>query len=227
MKETTPDKAEAALAQARLLAEKGDYAGSLKKHVWFHENALTIHRSYYGVRLSFALADWIRLGTKFPPARKKLKAIRDEKTTRSLRPRKSRELFHDVVAINHYLGEPGKTVKLFKRIDSVEPRFASKVFALAETDLVAKKEFKLARKHLGDPFTRLAKAKADFEEGLEFARQKGRSRSRRVFERMFTEDVVRIITILRRTGDPLEARKIQRTAQSVLDSRIIRNAFKV
>jgi hypothetical protein len=53
------DKAEQALVDARRLAQTGDYAGALEKHVWFHDNALAIRPGYYGVRLSFALADWV------------------------------------------------------------------------------------------------------------------------------------------------------------------------
>ena len=38
--------------------------------------------SYYGVRLSFALSDWVELGTLYPKALDTLKGIRAEKTSR-------------------------------------------------------------------------------------------------------------------------------------------------
>ena len=54
------------------------YEEALEKHVWYHENALKIEPAQYGVRLSFALSAWHRLGLVYPPALEKLTSIRDE-----------------------------------------------------------------------------------------------------------------------------------------------------
>jgi hypothetical protein len=224
------DKVAQALSEARRLADEGDYPGSLKLHVWFHTNALAVQPSYYGVRLSFALADWIRLGEKYPPAMKKLKAIRNAKIARLKCGSKSRELFHDVVSSNHYLGETRKTVQLFKKIDSENPRFASKVYDLAETALIESKEFHLAKKHLGDPVWRLNHAKEDFELGMQCAKKRKESKFRlmysRMHTRMFTEDALQIIRILRETGDKQGATEIEKDAQAFLKKAGIRNALK-
>jgi hypothetical protein len=80
----TQDDAERALADARRLAKQGDYEGALAKHVWFHDHALSVRPSYYGVRLSYALSDWIELGKKYPKARQTLESVRDAKTSKLL-----------------------------------------------------------------------------------------------------------------------------------------------
>jgi tetratricopeptide (TPR) repeat protein len=219
MKEEAPkDEAERALNDARRLAEAGDYAGALEKQVWFHNNALAIRPGYYGVRLSFALADWVELGKKYPPALEKLKSIRDAKMASLSTGTRNRELFHDVVSIDEYLGETKQTVDLFKKIDASNPEFASEVFDIADSALLESKEYQLAKKYLGDPEERLAHAKANLDRGMKWAKQKGGDHSRQAFEKIFTDEVVRIITILRETGDRGSAKKIQNQALSVLNS---------
>jgi tetratricopeptide (TPR) repeat protein len=225
-KKEPKDEAERALDDARGLAEKGDYAGALEKQVWFHNNALAVRPGYYGVRLSFALADWVELGKKYPPAMEKLKSIRDEKAARLSAGAKDRDLFDDVVSINEYVGEPKKTIELFRRIDASDAEFASKVYELADAALLGGKEYELARKHLGDPTVRFARAKAEFERGMRYAKEKKSDASRQAFEHIFTDEVVRIVTVLQKTGDRDAAKLVQNDALSVLNSPGIREALK-
>ncbi len=213
-------------ADARRLAQSGDYAGALAKHVWFHNNALALRPSYYGVRLSFALSDWVELGRKYPPAMQKLKSIRDEKNAGLSSGTKDRELFHDVVSINEHLGEQEKTVQLFKKIDASDPEFASNVYDLADSALLENKEYALAKKHLGDAARRFAHAKADFENGMRYAKETVGAAQRQADETIFTDEAVRIITVLRETGDRDKAKKIQSEALSVLNTAGIRDALQ-
>jgi tetratricopeptide (TPR) repeat protein len=221
------DDAERALDDARRLAEQGDYEGALAKHVWFHDNALKVRPSYYGVRLSFALSAWIELGQKYPQALEKLKSIRDEKTSRLLAGEAKRDLFHDVGSINQHLGEMIATVELFKRMEVANPGFASDIYDLADEALLQAREYALAKKYLGDPTKRLATAKRNFDRGIKYAKtSKSGDASRQAFESIFTDRVVRIITVLRETGDKIGAKNIQTEALETLDNSAIRNALK-
>ncbi|RYD32658.1 MAG: hypothetical protein EOP86_15195 [Verrucomicrobiaceae bacterium] len=69
-----------ALEAARQFEMAVKYAEALERHEWFHENTLRIDPLMAGVRLSFALGDWVRLGKKYPPAMESLRRIRDLKT---------------------------------------------------------------------------------------------------------------------------------------------------
>src|SRR5262249_21302046 len=131
----------------------GRYKDSLAKHVWFHENALKIEPAFYGVRLSFALTDWVELGKAYPPALAKPKTSRDQAPDRirkavgnhSTAPMDSEDLrdaFHDVVSINEHLKESDKTKELFLWLDSHKPRLANYLFELAEPALVEAKEYR-------------------------------------------------------------------------------------
>ncbi len=223
--ESDDDEADRALDEAERLAEEGDYAGALEKHIWYHENALAVSPSHYGVRLSFALSDWIDLAAKYPEALAALKDIRDEKTSRLEAGDSDRELFHDVISINQHLGESSATVELFERVEAQDPDFASTLYDAVNEDLVQAKEFGLARKYLGDPIDRLATLRRQFEEGVKRAESSGFDLGREMHEKLFTDRVVRIITVLKETGDSEGAKNIQSEALKTLDNSIIRDAI--
>ncbi len=203
------DQAEDALDQARRLASEGKFEEALQKHIWFHNHALEVDPAYYGVRLSFALRDWVELGKKYPAALTALRKIRDEKTSRLVTGQADRNLFHDVESINEYLDESAATVELFKKIEVAQPDFAASVYDLADKALIATGEY--ARQ---------------FEDGMRYAKTSQKDdASRRAFERIFTDRVVRIIRVLDKSGDQDQAREIQSKALVVLDNSTIRNAI--
>jgi hypothetical protein len=55
-------------SRARQRIEDGQYEEALADLIWFHVNALLEPRAWSGVRRSYALDDWIRLGELYPPA---------------------------------------------------------------------------------------------------------------------------------------------------------------
>src|SRR5262245_61557891 len=91
------------LTEARELARAGRHEEALSRHLWFHDHALEHRPSLYGVRLSFALSDWVELGEAYPPARQALAAVRDRAAEAVRAGDRARELFHDVAAINRCL----------------------------------------------------------------------------------------------------------------------------
>jgi hypothetical protein len=208
------------------LAKKGDYEAALAKHVWFHENAVKVDPSYYGVRLSFALAHWVELGGKYPKALEKLRTIRDGNSSRILAGEVNRDLFHDVVSINRYLGESSRTVELFRGIDAANAKFASDLYDLADEALVDSREYDLTKKYLGDPMRRLGVAKRNYDEGKSFADRKSGDATLRAFEANYTDEVVRIITVLRETKDHAGAKTVRDEALKTLDSSAIKNTLK-
>jgi len=221
------DQARAALEAAKSLATQGKFGAALKKHIWFHNHSLKIRKSYYGVRLSFALAYWMELAAKYPPALAALRKIRDRKTERLLRGKADRALFHDVESINYRLKEPGATVALFKRIDEKNERFASAIYDLADEALVAAEEYNLARKHLGDPSIRFENARRNFEEGIQHAAtSKCRDASIRAHKAIFIGEIVRLVTVLNKAGDVRDAKQFQSGALKIVKHKAIRNAIK-
>ncbi len=220
------DRARDTLDQARRLTSQGKFEEALQHHIWFHNHALEVDSSYYGVRLSFALGDWVELGKKYPPALETLRRIRDEKTSRLLAGRADRNLFHDVESINDHLNEAGATAQLFRKIQESNRDFATSIYSLAEEALLGAGEYALAKRYLGDPTTRFDAAKRQFEEGLRYAKSSPRGdASRRAYESIFTDKTIRIIKILDKSGDQDQARSIQAKALVALNNPRIREAI--
>ena len=148
----------AILTEARADVRAKEYKTALAKHIWYHENALKIQPSQRGVRLSYAINDWVKLGEKYPPALKKLREIRDESTQRVIADDDKREeivvdaktklltfrdLFHDIESINEELDENQKTVETFKTLEQNQPEKARMVYGLAQKALVLSKEYEI------------------------------------------------------------------------------------
>jgi len=215
------------LDRARRLADDGKYEEALQEHISFHDNILTTQPSMYGVRLSFALSEWVELGQKYPKALAALKDVRDKKTVRLAGGETNRDLFHDVASINDHLSEQDKTVALFRKIVTTNPTFARDVYDVAEEALVQKREFALAREYMGDPGRILDRAKTNYERSMAWAKRQTQKRaSEEAFRNIFTDDVVRLILILKNTGDEASARKIQAEALQVVADDKIKNALE-
>jgi hypothetical protein len=143
-----PDKI---LDEAEADATAGRYEDALAKQVWFHQNALKYSPCLTGVRLSYALSDWMSLGTHYPPALQKLKAIRDE-TDSNVRQGNGPAYgtFQDLASIDNYLKVDNKTYELFLWLDTNKPSVAKEVYELAQPSLVRAKVYGLCGKYL-DP----------------------------------------------------------------------------
>lgn len=130
--------------------QAGRYQHSLEKHVWYHENALTIDPAQYGVRVSFALMDWRQLANRYPPALEKMRETRD-RAERLVRENKDNfTAFMDFVALNRELKDEGRTVSLFRWLDENDPEFAETAFEAARDTLIAEGEFELSGNYIGD-----------------------------------------------------------------------------
>lgn len=139
------------LTDTKVLINEGKNELALERCIWFHNNALENQKSMSGVRLSFALSDWKKLGIQYPPALTALKDIRDNKTKRLIDGEKSSSLFQDVAAINRTLNESDKTISLFKIIQTEQPEFAKSCWFYVRDILFQAKSYEIISKYIGNP----------------------------------------------------------------------------
>ena len=148
MSELDPEQV---LRQARLLVKSQQYAEALEKYIWFHDHALDADRSLAGVRLSYAISEWVDLGEAYPPARSALESVRDAKAESLMQGAYDMSLFHDLASINRAFGQVERTCDLFKSIADADHGVAEQWFHIALESLVRVKEFGLARTFMPDP----------------------------------------------------------------------------
>jgi hypothetical protein len=140
--------------EATDLMNRGRYEEALQRQLWYHHHALEYDPAVSGVRLSFALSDWIELGRRYPKARQALEAIRTEKTREFAAGRGYFNLFMDLKSINEYLGDEEATYALFKSIEQRDPALTRQCYFAAEDLLARRGEYVLCQKYMGDPQAR-------------------------------------------------------------------------
>jgi hypothetical protein len=204
------------LHAAHVASIEGRYEHALAEFMWFHEHALAEEPALYGVRLSFALSYWTELGQSYPPALQALRAVRDHKNHSLLAGTTGRELFHDVEAINQYLGEPEATSRLFEQLVQTNPAFAASCANLALEALVGAGNFTLAARYLPDPGAHVAKLARDLSEDVARISERPRSKSPRykAYTWNFAKDLQLIMSVLSGAGRTAEAQACHEIAFS-------------
>lgn len=207
----------AILREAKQDAAEGRCADALAKHLWFHKNALAVDEAFRGVRLSFALLDWLWLADQYAPALDAFLRTREqaEGTVRSGREQQLSEderyqAFNDFVSMNEYLHEPERTVALYRWLDVQEPGLARLTLHLAKRALIPAGELALCGKYLR-PEEDLKRAVTIFRRHLKIARERTLEISKKGFaeiqefgEQRFSSEVgvlVALLVINERSGE--------------------------
>jgi len=205
------------LQEAQADARAKRYKIALAKHVWFHENALEIEPSLSGVRLSFALSDWKRLGKDYPPAMEKLRQIRDELATQAELGKDVDGGFHDFAAINSTVGEDSKTTEVFKILVAKNPQAAKKAFLFAKPALIKDKEYTLYVKYV-DAKKDYLNTKQMYETNMRLAKDPKFGSSLLNHAKMsFRNETATLVAILSVNDRKIEASEIATLAKKELD----------
>ena len=202
------------LNEAQADTRAGRYETALQKHVWFHENALSIEPALYGVRLSFALSYWLELAKQYPPALAKLKETRDKAKASVLAEKNVRESFHDLQSINEHLEEHIKTRTLFQLLDKKNPKIAKRVFDLAQPSLIKGQAYTLAGKYIS-PKTDFARMKEGYRQDKDLAKDPEFGAEHLEFaNKQFTNDTTTLVALLTVNNRKKEAEEIAKLARA-------------
>lgn len=180
------------LREARQLVKSEQYPAALEKYIWFHDHALDFDRALAGVRLSYAIFEWVDLGEVYPPARSALESVRDTKAELLAQGTYDVNLFHDVASINRAFGQVDRISDLFRSIANADRGFATKCFHIALESLVRMKEFDLARSFISDP----RKEIDHFAMSLRFVPKQPQSVSPEMMQETFVSIYVKKVNLL-------------------------------
>ncbi len=243
------------LDDAKKLMELGKYEDALQRHLWYFNHALEYDQGQTGVRLSFALSQWVELGRRYPKAKEALTGIRDRDARMLMAGKGYANLFTDVQAINRELQDEDATYELFKMIREKDPQLAGQCYFWVESLLVAKGEYQWCYDHMGDPQFRFDSIRLSFD--MECANQQRMAATQQKTRQMIaetnqkngwtnvpsfsppdtstmlkksTEDrfvgqVRQLIEILVATGHKSDAEKIRDQAVAVLDDARLKSAL--
>lgn len=212
------------LKEARTAVEDGKYEDALNAYLWIHQHALEYNRAFSGVRLSYALDEWIALGALYPKALQALTDIRDEKSAVLRAGDGDFELFHDVASINEYLADELETARLYQVISALSPDLAQRCAHAALPALLAAGDFALARRHMPDPDESIRWQAPMLDRQI--ARIKCQPYSpaphRWAVISNYAEEVRRTLTILRACGEHAEADRHRALALQLIQNPSVR-----
>lgn len=225
------------LLQAEVLTRKGTNEDALRHFIWYYTHSET-DPGQKGVRVSFAISDWLKLGDQYPKARQSLLEIRDEYEQRLLDGEGNAGLFQDVAAMNKYLESENDSYTLFKSIDQRDPKLARQCYYWVEDLLVQKREFVTCRKYVGDPQADYKRICKRYNQGLGSVHHAIAMRQRvpmpvmppwlpqapdpipglkKSVDDHFVNDIGNLVEILVATGSQPDAENIQKQALAVLN----------
>jgi len=219
------------LREARSAASEGRHADALAGLRWFHDHALSHDPATYGVRLSFALGDWVELGRSYPEALRALEAIRDAKDEALVAGSKNRSLFHDVAAINERLKATDRTCVLIRRLFEVDAAFARSCGAIALPALVDARDYGLAADLLVDPRERVRELCRELNEGVSSLQgpvddPRQLERKRAAHAGACAGEVAAILAVLNGVGRTADAAALYEYALSCVEDGSVREALR-
>ena len=138
------------LNSAKSLTDEGSYEEALQRYLWYFDHSRN-DASQRGVRLSFALSDWIELGRRYPKAKQALVEIRDADARQFSAGTGNFDLFQEIAGINQYLNDSAATLALFKAVEHSDPQLAGQCYPFVQDLLMQAGEYEKCLGYLGDP----------------------------------------------------------------------------
>jgi hypothetical protein len=150
-----------ALDAARAAVRDSRYPEALSSYEWFFDHALDDDpAALYGVRLSYCLSEWAQLGSKYPPAWKRLEERRDQ-ALELFGSTRDPERFHDFMAICRCLDEDSKLPQeTFAKIHHEDRELAASAVRFIWHQIVDAQMWEVAATYVVD-------YKADYEQAIE------------------------------------------------------------
>jgi len=232
-------------AKAEMAA--GDYEESLQRYLWYFIHSRD-DAGQQGVRLSFALSDWIELGRHYPKAKEALVQIRDDDVREFSAGRGYGELFQEISRINQSLNDGPATLDLFKNLEQYDPPLATQCYYFVQDQLVQQGDYAKCLHYIGDPQARFDMIRDSWqrmkkwEDGLATQRQQQAARfqalakTNSIFANMpvtappkfadknFVNQTCELIEILVGADRQADAEKICSEATALLDDPRLKSA---
>ena len=209
------------------MANEGRYDEALREFAWFHDHALAEQPSLYGVRLSYALGAWAELGADYPPAREALERVRERDAALLLAGKGTRELFHDVVAIDDELGKAGDTHALCVSLEKADPDLLVSCASMALPAIIAAGDYALAERVLPAPGETIRERSRFLVKVFErWRRQYARTMYIPSQIDIYANDVRQVLTVLEQRGRHAEAARLRALAVDLIPATTLRRAVR-
>jgi hypothetical protein len=205
------------LEEARAAAAQGDHAVALERYEHFFDRSLLDQgegHNYYGVRLSYCLSEWARLGEKYGPAKARLNQKAQEALA-AFEETSDAEKFHDYQAISEKLGRKDQVLAQFVKYHESKRNLASVALRFMWDHLVEERRWDICAVHLSDPNSRYQRALEKYDQAMGICRADpslGGERFENQIKGWYVRDVGNLLAVLKNTGQQDSAEHIEQLA---------------
>jgi hypothetical protein len=209
------------LADARAAFKAKEFAAALAQYEHFFDHALEEEESLYGVRLSYCLDEWARLGAKYPPALERLKFKAEEAYDLLLRTREPAR-FHDYISICKYVQRNAAPIDAFLALHKSDRELAESIVQFIWDELVDAKQWEVCSTYLADPNAGYANALRKFDVSMKICasdRSLGGVEFEEQIRGWYVRDVTNIVRVLTNCHRVTEASAIIGSMESDMQTR--------
>lgn len=211
-----------ALDDARAAFREKKYETALERYEHFFDHALDDDaHSLYGVRLSYCLSEWAKLGNVYTLATRRLEEKASESLVLLARTREP-ERFHDFIAICRYLDRNSDPIRHFLHIHSSDRDLAHSVVRFIWDALVQDRQWSVCDAYLEEPKENYKVSLRKFDEAMQVCQSEptfGGKEFEEQIEGWYVRDVSNILLVLKNTGRNDEAAAVASSAESDMMAR--------
>ncbi len=212
------------LREARDAARAGDFPRALSSYEHFFDRALQDQgddHNYYGVRLSYCLDEWARLGEKYPEARERLQT-KASVALAEFEATSDPEKFHDYQSIQDHLNGTELVLSQFIAYHESNQELARAALRFMWNRLVEAKRWDICSRYLDDAEERYEAVLKKFDESMELCitdPSLGGQEFAQQIKRWYVRDAGNLLGALRNTGRLDAASQLAVTVASDMKSR--------
>ena len=189
-----------------------DYAESLRLYEYFFDHALDDDpASFYGVRLSYCLSEWVRLGKCYPEAKTRLEQ-KAEESLALLNTTRNPENFHDYVSITEYLERPTLAIKSFLEYHEKDSSLSSEIVRFVWEKLILDSQWEICSHYLTDSKASYKISLNKYDEATLISKQNPQFGGEEFNEQIrgwYVTEVTNLLHVLFKSGRMAEANEIR------------------
>lgn len=212
------------LKDARAAVKAGNHALALEKYERFFDRALLDqgeNNNYYGVRLSYCLDEWSRLGEKYPAALARLETKAAEALA-VFETSAEYEKFHDYQSIQDHLGREEMVMSQFVQYHHSKPELARVALNLMWNRLVEAKKWEICSAYLDDYESRYKLALHKFDDSMKICLEDqslGGDEFAEQIKSWYVRDVGNLLCALRNAGRQDAQAQLETTVSTDMQTR--------
>lgn len=209
------------LQHIRKLTQEKKYPEALAAHQQFFEASRSTS-GMSGVRLSFALYDWIDLGKVYPPAMDALNDLSAAHRKIILEGKSDFSIFHEYKAINGVLNKNKETVETFVQVETKFPKQSERYYLVMKDILVQEEQLDVIARNANDPIYEYETIRHSREQSLSQMRKSKRFYELPFINAQFNKDVKALIDVTSKTGMQAEAEEVKNRATTYMEGNLTR-----